>query len=93
MRVLSIIIGIIFVLFAVSFSVVNTQIVDVVLPFVGFSLFVPLYLVVLFVAVISFLLGGAFVWLHLIETLWRKKSLKKEEYLKKEEQKKESIEG
>ncbi len=84
MKYFSVIIGIIFVALVVSFSVVNTGIVSVVLPFVSVSISMPLYLVILTTAVLSFLLGVVFMLLHSFMVALRKRKQRKAEEAKQE---------
>ncbi len=78
MKYLSIIVGFIFIVFAASVSVVNTEAVALFIPFTSVSLIMPLYVVILFTAVFSFLLGGLFMFFHSFMLSLRKRKTLKE---------------
>lgn len=86
MKYLSVIVGFIFVFAVAAFSVVNTQTVTVVLPFTSFNLEMPMYLVIMSVAVISFLLGVLFMSFHSLMVALKKRK-KQKEALKQAEEK------
>ena len=78
LKYLSIIVGFIFIVFAASVSVVNTEAVALFIPFTSVSLIMPLYVVILFTAVFSFLLGGLFMFFHSFMLSLRKRKAFKE---------------
>ena len=79
MKYLSIIVGFIFIFSAVSVSVVNTENVTLFLPFSSFNLIMPLYVVILSVAVFSFMLGVIFMFFHTFTVNLAKRRKLKEE--------------
>ena len=85
MKYLSVIVGFIFVVLVTSVSVVNTRLVTVDLPFTGLSMEMPLYLLLMITAVVSFLLGVLFMSLHFLMVALRKRKKLKEEAKKAEE--------
>lgn len=82
-RFLSVILGIVFVVFVVLFSVANTKEVAVTLLPLAYEAIVPLYFLILFVAVLSFILGGAFMWLHSLSKFWKHNKKEKQKVKEK----------
>ena len=64
MRILSAIIGVIFIVLVVLFSTSNIESVTVSLWPFSLSLTAPLFMIILATAALSFIFGGAFVWLN-----------------------------
>ena len=85
LRYLSVIVGFIFVLSVAFISVANTHSVTVFLPFTSLSLAMPLYVVLMFTAVVSFLLGVMFMVFHSFMVALRKRKKRKEEAKQAEE--------
>ena len=64
MHILSALIGIIFIVLVVLFSASNIESVTVSLWPFSLSLTAPLFIIILATAAVSFIFGGAFVWLN-----------------------------
>ncbi len=64
MHILSALIGIIFIVLVVFFSASNIETVTVSLWPFSLSLTAPLFIIILATAALSFIFGGAFVWLN-----------------------------
>ena len=64
MHTLSALIGIIFIVLVVLFSASNIESVTVSLWPLSLSLTAPLFIIILATATLSFVFGGAFVWLN-----------------------------
>lgn len=76
-RFLSIALGVVFIAFVVLLSVGNTKEVTVVLLPFAYDATVPMYFLVMFISVLSFILGGTFMWLHSLSKYWQHRKKEK----------------